>query len=331
MYPGVELRLLRYVVVLAQELNFTRASARLRVAQPSLSRQIRQLEEYLGLTLFDRTKREVRLTAAGEAFAVEARQATLHAERAIEVARAACGQHRGPWTLGYSPLIDLRILPKIRQYLSGSHPGADLRFVSAHTSEQSSSLMSGTLQAGLVILPVQEEGLTCRGFHREALVVALPPHHRLAAKVEIELTDLDEVPLVTIRSDCEARFGECVNRAFRLARIGKRVLHQATTQSEALQLAAYQGLAALLMPSAQHFSHEGIVFRKLADHFLTAETALAYHAENTSAILRSLEAFLLETFLPLAHASPTERQNRQLRLFTADRAESALNAKVKTA
>src|SRR5712692_8053447 len=97
MYPGVELRLHRYVVVLADELNFTRAAARLHVAQPALSRQIRQLEEYLGAKLFERTKREVRLTLAGEAFAAEARLTLLHADRAVEGARAAKGQHKARW------------------------------------------------------------------------------------------------------------------------------------------------------------------------------------------------------------------------------------------
>src|SRR5260370_42080340 len=84
MYPGVELRLYRYVVVLAEELNFTRAALRLHVAQPSLSKQIRELENYLGAQVFERTKREVRLTAAGEAFAAEARLTLFHAVRAGE-------------------------------------------------------------------------------------------------------------------------------------------------------------------------------------------------------------------------------------------------------
>jgi LysR family hca operon transcriptional activator len=77
-YPGVELRLYRYVVVLAEELNFTRAAARLHVAQPSLSKQIRELESYLGAQLFERTKRDVRLTAAAEAFTAEARLTLFH-------------------------------------------------------------------------------------------------------------------------------------------------------------------------------------------------------------------------------------------------------------
>jgi DNA-binding transcriptional LysR family regulator len=318
MYPGVELRLLRYVAVLAQELNFTRASARLRVAQPSLSKQIRELEEYLGLKLFERTKREVRLTAAGEAFAREARQALLHAERAVEGARAANGQHRGFWTLGYSPLIDLRILSKVRQHLSLSHPAAEVRLVSACTSEQAEGLMRGNLQAGLVILPVREAGLVWQGLHREALILALPAGHRLAGKAEVEMTELDEMPLVTMRGDMEPRFGEDLNRIFGLTRIRPDIFHEVTTQAEALELVLENGVAALLMPSAQYPAREGIVFRRFFHEFLTAETGLAYLGENGSAILGSLRSFLVEKFQPLSSSgASTSRDGRtgQMKLF----------------
>src|SRR5258708_28094976 len=110
MYPGVELRLYRYVAVLAEELNFTRAAARLHVAQPSLSKQIRELETYLGAQLFERTKRDVRLTAAGEAFTAEARLTLFHADPAVQGARAPKRQYRRPWNLDYSPLLRFPIL-----------------------------------------------------------------------------------------------------------------------------------------------------------------------------------------------------------------------------
>src|SRR5215475_1494070 len=118
MYPGVELRLYRYVAALAEELNFTQAAIRLHVSQPTLSQQIRDLEQDLGIKLFDRSKggQRVALTAAGEAFSTEARLTLLHAARAVEAARAAKEQHKGPWNIGYSPLIDFRILRKIRQH-----------------------------------------------------------------------------------------------------------------------------------------------------------------------------------------------------------------------
>lgn len=85
MYPGVDLRLLRYVVAATEELHFGRAAQRLHVSQPSLSKQILQLEDYLGFKLFIRTKRSVGLTAAGHRFVEEARKALHDSERAVEL------------------------------------------------------------------------------------------------------------------------------------------------------------------------------------------------------------------------------------------------------
>ncbi len=315
MYPGVELRLYRYVVVLAEELNFTRAALRLHVAQPSLSKQIRELEDYLGAQVFERTKREVRLTAAGEAFAAEARLTLLHADRAVDGARAANGQHKGPWSIGYSPLIDLRILSKVRQHLSLAHPAADVRLVSAYTSEQADGLMRGKLQAGLVILPLREEGLASEVLYQDALVLALPELHPLAAKTDIEITDLHELPLVIIRGDIEPRFAENLNRIFGVARVRPRIFHEATTQAEALELVSEGSVAALTMPSARYPVRDRVVFRRFVDEFLTAETGLAYLGENGSAILTSLRKFLLETFHPLGGSGVRDDRARQMALF----------------
>lgn len=317
MYPGVELRLYRYVVMLAEELNFTRAALRLHVAQPSLSKQIRELEDYLGAQVFERTKREVRLTAAGEAFAAEARLTLFHADRAVEGVRAAKDHHKGPWSIGSSPLIDLRILSKVRRHLSLEHPAADVRLVSAYTSELAGGLMRGTLQAGLVILPVREQELTCEGLYREALVLALPERHPLAAKTNVEISDLHELPLVLIRGDIEPRFGEDLYRIFGVARIRPRVFHEATTQAEALELVSEGATAALTMPSAQYPVRDRIVFRRFVDEFLTAEMALAYLGTKDSPILGSLRKFLLETFQPLRSDGSGSRDGRarQMKLF----------------
>jgi DNA-binding transcriptional LysR family regulator len=124
MYPGIELRLYRYVSVLAEELNFTQAAQRLYVSQPTLSTQIRDLDREINVKLFERTRggQQVVLTAAGQAFATEARLALVHADRAVQEARAADGLHTGTWNLGYSPLVDLRIVSKVRQYLSEAYP-----------------------------------------------------------------------------------------------------------------------------------------------------------------------------------------------------------------
>lgn len=315
MFPGVELRLYRYVAAIAEELNFTRASAKLHVAQPALSRQIRQLEDYLGTQLFERDRRGVRLTAAGEAFNAEARLTLFHAQRAVDGARAAKGQHKGPWRLGYTPLLDRRILARVRQHLSSAHPSANIQLASSYSSEQADALMRGRLQAGLVILPVREEGLTSEGFHRQALVLALPEHHVLAGKPVVELNDLDRLPLVVLRGDLEPRFGEDLKRIFAVARIQPRILNVATTQAEALEFVVDEGIAALTMPSAEYLRPEGIVFRNFTDEFLTAEVGLAHLGESGSAILASLRKFLVETFKPLGVRGSRDRRAEQMALF----------------
>jgi DNA-binding transcriptional LysR family regulator len=315
MYPGIELRLYRYVSVLAEELNFTQAALRLHVSQPTLSTQIRDLERDINIKLFERTRggQQVALTASGEAFATEARLALLHADRAVHEARAAHGQHTGTWNLGYSPLIDMRIVYKVRHYLSDAHPAADIRFVSGHTAEHIDGLMRGRLQAGLVILPAIEDRVTFEPLHRERLILALPKQHLLTAKKHIDVTDLNELPLVKIRGDIEPRFGRSLKRLFDVIRVRPRIVHEATNQAEALEVVSQDNVAAITTPAAQHPANEWILFRKFLDEILIAHTGLAYFGEPVSPILKSLRSFLSETFQPLGE-SAWDRE-KQMALF----------------
>jgi|HubBroStandDraft_6_1064221.scaffolds.fasta_scaffold54083_4 DNA-binding transcriptional LysR family regulator len=317
MYPGIELRLHRYVVVLAEELNFTQAAQRLNVTQPTLSTQIRDLECEIGVKLFERTRggQQVLLTSSGEAFAAQARLALVHADRALQEARAAHGQPTGTWKLGYSPLIDIRIVSKVRSYLSDMHPAADFRFVSGHTSEHVDALLRGKLLAGLVILPPSEKRVEFEAMYRERLILALPKMHPLTTKKHIEITDLHDLPLAKLRGDIEPRFGESWKRLFGVIRVRPRIMHETTNQSEALDLVSHDGIAAITTPAAQHPANERIVFRRFLDEILIADTGLAYFGEPTSPILKSLQKFLSDTFQPLSASPFPEAITRQMILF----------------
>ncbi|MGB8472578.1 MAG: LysR substrate-binding domain-containing protein [Candidatus Acidiferrum sp.] len=317
MYPGIELRLYRYVSVLAEELNFTQAALRLHVSQPTLSTQIRDLEQEISAKLFERTRggQQVVLTRSGEAFAAEARLALLHADRAVQEARAARGEHAGTWNIGYSPLIDLRIVYRVRSYLSDAHPAVDLRFVSGHTAEHLDALMRGRLHAGLVILPPSENRVTFEGLHRERLILALPKQHALTTKSHIEITDLHELPLVKIRGDIEPRFGESLARLFAIIRVRPRIIHEATNQTEALEVVSQDGVAALITPAAQHPATDRIVFRRFFDEILIADTGLAYFGQPLCPILNSLRGFLSETFHPLTGSREKPGFDAQMALF----------------
>src|SRR5260370_40343314 len=107
MYPGIELRTMRYIVAVGNELHFSRAAEHVHVAQPSLSKQIRHVEEELGVELFKRTRKKVEVTEPGRALITNAQQALLYADRAASMATAASAGQRGRLLLGVAPNIDL--------------------------------------------------------------------------------------------------------------------------------------------------------------------------------------------------------------------------------
>src|SRR5262245_55176497 len=109
---GMELRHFRYFVAVAEEQNVTRAAARLRVSQPPLSRQIRDLEDELGVALFERSAKSVRLTEAGRVFLEEARAVLSRAEEAAQTVKAVAGGKRGELHVGYAPSLTVELLPQ---------------------------------------------------------------------------------------------------------------------------------------------------------------------------------------------------------------------------
>jgi DNA-binding transcriptional LysR family regulator len=169
----VELRLLRYVIAVAEELHFGRAARRLNLSAPALSKQIKDLEGVLGYLLFDRKTREVVLTAAGTAFIGEARRALVHAERAMEYGYAASRGDSGVLTIGYSPWFRPSLLFGLQSAFAERVPGTRLALQSAYSTIQIELLLKGTLQAGIIELPANGEGLEIHCVWHDALVIAL--------------------------------------------------------------------------------------------------------------------------------------------------------------
>src|ERR1700742_2188664 len=136
----MQLQQLRYVVAVADERHFTRAAARLRVAQPSLSSQIRALEHELGAPLFDRSRRSVALTAAGEAFLPWARQTLADGEAGREAVRELLGMRRGRLAIGATPSLMTGFLPGLLSRFHTTYPGVELRLRQAGSRELVPSL-----------------------------------------------------------------------------------------------------------------------------------------------------------------------------------------------
>ena len=194
----MELRHLRYFVAVAEEQNITRAAARLHVSQPPLSRQIRDLEDELGLALLERTRRAVRLTPAGWAFLEECYTVLRHADQAVRVARAAAAGGRGELKLGYAPGPTQEFLRELLRRLRASTP--DLRIVlhDLSTEEMMNGLRAGEIDAALAVepRPAALRGLTFEKLREDPQVVAVAPDHRLAARKTVAAKELVAEPLV---------------------------------------------------------------------------------------------------------------------------------------
>jgi len=174
MYPGVELRVMRYFLAVQAELHFTRAAERVHVAQPSLSKQIRNLEDELGVTLFKRSRRGVELTPPGEAFAENARQSLLYAERAAAQARAVGAGTHGKLLMGISPAVDTALLFRIRDAFHRQYPDLQIETVCAFATELAEMLMRSDLHVGLIELPIRYSGLDVMNIAREPTALVLP-------------------------------------------------------------------------------------------------------------------------------------------------------------
>ena len=147
----MDLRHLRYFIAVAEEQNVTHAAARLNVSQPSLSRQIRDLEEALGVALFERTAKAIRLTHAGRLFLDEARAVLRRADEAVLAVKAAAHGDRGELRVGYAPFLTMEIVPRALRNFQESHPGVQVKLCDLSTQEMAGGLRERTLDIALLV------------------------------------------------------------------------------------------------------------------------------------------------------------------------------------
>jgi DNA-binding transcriptional LysR family regulator len=188
----MELRHLRYFVAVAEELNYRKASGRLRVAQPALSSQIKDLESDLGVLLLDRNTGGVRLTDAGAAFLAEARLILAHVARAIVVAREAAQGRRGRLTVGYFAPIFMGLMPASLKAFREKFPEVEVVLVELPIADQLAALEAGTIQIGFTVdrgapLPSHLKNVAVT---RSPIRAVMAPGHRLARQARLSLADL---------------------------------------------------------------------------------------------------------------------------------------------
>ncbi|MDF6045822.1 LysR substrate-binding domain-containing protein [Streptomyces sp. JH14] len=186
----LDLRLVRYFTAVASHLHYGRAAAELHIAQPSLSRQINQLDAQVGARLLDRTRQGTQLTEAGEAFLPHARELLRSSERAGAAARAAARPTR--ITVGYT--VGLIVTPAV-QNLRQKHPDADVRTLHLEWNEPREALLDRRVDAAVTRLPLQTDGLHVTVLYDEPKLLLVMVGHRLAGKESVTLDDIDSEPI----------------------------------------------------------------------------------------------------------------------------------------
>jgi len=195
---GVELRYLRYFIAVAEERSITRAAARLRVAQPALSRQLRALETEIGSPLMERNSRGVMLTEAGLAFAEDAQRILADVEAVVSAARARGRGTKGDLRIGYAPSPTSEILSPALQTLGKSSPEVNVKLHDLSGDELLTGLLKGQLHCAVMVEPGESlpANVVFRPLKSYRQCVAFAPHHVFARLRRIPLARLANEPLV---------------------------------------------------------------------------------------------------------------------------------------
>ena len=286
----MELRHLRYFVAVAEELHFARAARRLRMAQPPLSRQIKQLELELNVRLFERADRKVQLTEAGALFLPQARETLVQAERATLVAKRAARGELGLLNIATpSSMPFTGILPQMLRAYRASFPQVQLLLQEMGIARLIVGLVNGEIDIGFIRLPVTHfpQGIAAHKILKEKIYVALSEHHALAHRDSIQLGDLAREPFIMYPADLGGGLYDITMTLCRKAGFAPRIEQEAKTVPMAVSLAA-AGLGLALVPGCVRQAHiPGAVYLELKDPDASTEIAIAYRRNDRSPTVKS--------------------------------------------
>jgi DNA-binding transcriptional LysR family regulator len=284
----MELRHLRYFMAVAEELSFTRAAAKLHLAQPSLTRQIHNLEQEIGVRLFDRTKSQITLTEEGRRFLIDAKRlVTLSADSIKAVQRFSRGES-GQLNLGYLFKFNFDLLPATLASFSAACPDIAVNLFDMHPAAQIRALEARKIDLGFVGLkPLAAEksdilSWQCVAHHK--VVVALPASHPLAKKARVRPADLKDLFFVAMSEEKHPGSRDWLSGICREAGFTPKILQDVEVESGLMTFVA-EGLGVTLArEQIKNLLHPGVVFRPLTTS-ATADYWIAWHSDNQSKAL----------------------------------------------
>lgn len=287
MNESIDLRQLRYFLAVSEERNFGRAALQLHISQPPLSRQIRQLEDQLGVELFLRSKTGVALTEAGVAFLPEVKRTLFQAEKAIAVARASRAADSGQFVVGYTTVFDRSAIPDVMDNLRQRFPNWRIITKGKHSISLVREVKNGTMDAAFIGLHTDAQGLVVETILEEPLVVALPANHKLALKRRLGFDELRGEPMFWFERRLNPGFYDHCQAFFEQIDFKLNVIPEPPDHHIMLGLIAEGEGIALIPASLQNVKRQGVVFRGLKEEAnkLSMGIAVAYSERNQLPVL----------------------------------------------
>jgi len=284
---GMELRHLRYFVAVAEEKSITvAAKRRLRTAQPSLSRQLRELETEVGAELMTRSARGIELTAAGKVFLDHARLALAQVEAAASAARRAAHPEQRTLALGFLSGCEPEWLPGVMRVLREELPRIEVTISSKHSPQLADGLATGKLDAAFLRPEERYPDLVYKVLVREPLIVILPSDHRLASRKAIGLKDLAGETFIGM-ADQAPVLRSIIEDYIRRSGVDLQPTHRVEYLSMAMSLVASTRGVALLPDFARNFLTRSVVSRPLAGEAPSIDLVLGYHKANNAPLLKT--------------------------------------------
>lgn len=285
---GIDLRRLRYFVAVAEELSFRRAAERLRMAQPPLSSQIKQLEGELEVRLFDRIGRGVRLTEAGEFLLDEARRLLVQVGQTVDMTRRVGNGEVGRLAIGFLPSVGHGVLPSVLREFRARFPEVDLQLRELNPDQQVQELHHKRIDVGFLYLPLEDIALSIEPVFRECLIVALPEQHPLADEPWVPLRALSGEPFILPPQHqvpgCYSRIMQACHQAgFSPRAVQKDVWLMQTS----VDLVAAGIGVALVAGSLRNLGRAGVVYKTLRDPSPVLEIGVVWHRGEDGPVLRS--------------------------------------------
>lgn len=298
----MELRHLRYFRAVAEELHFGRAADRLVMAQPPLSRQIRQLERELGCTLLSRTTRSVELTPAGRAFLTRTVEILTAVEDAGAQARRIADGAEGRLVIGCVGSATYSLLPRLARALRKTLPNVDLSVRGEMLAPaQLVALHAGEIDIGLLRPPVADRDIAVEVIRKDRLLVALPAEHPLTARKVISVGELCGEDFISHAGRGRSRMSSLLATMCTEAGFAPRIQHEVEETSTLVTLVA-AGLGVAVVPEpTSDLDVAGVIYRPLAPESAAIDLIAAYRSCNQSQmIINVLSALRLEQTLARA-------------------------------